>query len=213
MLKATFKTWLSKILLLVTALFAVQNALADESPYGLTRQAAEKLFADIKANQPKIKQDPNYLKTIVRQDLMPYVHVNYAGSLVLGQYFKSTTPAQREQFFAAFDQFIVQAYAQALTMYSNQDIQVQPQQTVSDSQASVRVKLLQKGQEPLNLNFQWRKNSKTGKWQVYDMTAEGVSMVDTKKQEWSSILRKNGIDALTAQVQRAAAVPVSLGKK
>ncbi|QIM68947.1 phospholipid-binding protein MlaC [Basfia succiniciproducens] len=213
MLKATFKTWLSKILLLVTALFAVQNALADESPYGLTRQAAEKLFADIKANQPKIKQDPNYLKNIVRQDLMPYVHVNYAGSLVLGQYFKSTTPAQREQFFAAFDQFIVQAYAQALTMYSNQDIQVQPQQTVSDSQASVRVKLLQKGQEPLNLNFQWRKNSKTGKWQVYDMTAEGVSMVDTKKQEWSSILRKNGIDALTAQVQRAAAVPVSLGKK
>ncbi|WP_443090787.1 phospholipid-binding protein MlaC [Basfia succiniciproducens] len=213
MLKATFKTWLSKILLLATALFAVQNALADESPYGLTRQAAEKLFADIKANQPKIKQDPNYLKTIVRQDLMPYVHVNYAGSLVLGQYFKSTTPAQREQFFAAFDQFIVQAYAQALTMYSNQDIQVQPQQTVSDSQASVRVKLLQKGQEPLNLNFQWRKNSKTGKWQVYDMTAEGVSMVDTKKQEWSSILRKNGIDALTAQVQRAAAVPVSLGKK
>ncbi|AAU38317.1 MULTISPECIES: phospholipid-binding protein MlaC [Basfia] len=213
MLKATFKTWVSKILLLATALFAVQNALADESPYGLTRQAAEKLFADIKANQPKIKQDPNYLKTIVRQDLMPYVHVNYAGSLVLGQYFKSTTPAQREQFFAAFDQFIVQAYAQALTMYSNQDIQVQPQQTVSDSQASVRVKLLQKGQEPLNLNFQWRKNSKTGKWQVYDMTAEGVSMVDTKKQEWSSILRKNGIDALTAQVQRAAAVPVSLGKK
>lgn len=213
MLKATFKTWLSKILLLVTALFAVQNALADESPYGLTRQAAEKLFADIKANQPRIKQEPNYLKTIVRQDLMPYVHVNYAGSLVLGQYFKSTTPAQREQFFAAFDQFIVQAYAQALTMYSNQDIQVQPQQTVSDSQASVRVKLLQKGQEPLNLNFQWRKNSKTGKWQVYDMTAEGVSMVDTKKQEWSSILRKNGIDALTAQVQRAAAVPVSFSKK
>ena len=44
------------------------------------------------------------------------------------------------------------------------------------------------------------------------MAAEGVSMVDTKKQEWSSILRKDGIDALTEQVQKAANVPVTLNK-
>ncbi len=214
MLKVTFKTWLAKIFVLATALFTVQTAMADDSPYGLTQQAADKLFKDITANQAQIKQDPNYLKTLVRQDLMPYVHVNYAGSLVLGQYFKSTTPEQREKFFSAFDQFIVQAYAQALTMYNNQEIQVQPEQNATDNQSSVRVKLLQKnGQAPLNLNFQWRKNSKSGKWQVYDMTAEGVSMVDTKKQEWSGILRKDGIDALTAQVQRAAAVPVTFSKK
>ena len=78
---------------------------------------------------------------------------------------------------------------------------------------SIRVKVIQSGnQAPINLNFYWRKNSKDGKWQVYDMAAEGVSMVDTKKQEWSSILRKDGIDALTEQVQKAANVPVTLNK-
>lgn len=210
-MKMQFKTWFSKIIVLATALFAVQSVMAAGSPYELTQQAAEKLFADLKANQEQIKSNPNHLRSIVRNDLMPYVHVNYAGSLVLGTYFKSTTPEQREKFFAAFDKFIEQAYAQALTMYTNQDIQVQKEQLNGASQASVLVKLLQKnGQAPLNLNFQWRKNSKTGNWQVYDMTAEGVSMVETKKQEWSSILRKDGIDALTAQVQKAAAVPVTV---
>jgi len=210
-MKMQFKTWFSKIIVLATALFAVQSVMAAGSPYELTQQAAEKLFADLKANQAQIKSNPNHLRSIVRNDLMPYVHVNYAGSLVLGTYFKSTTPEQREKFFAAFDKFIEQAYAQALTMYTNQDIQVQKEQLNGASQASVLVKLLQKnGQAPLNLNFQWRKNSKTGNWQVYDMTAEGVSMVETKKQEWSSILRKDGIDALTAQVQKAAAVPVTV---
>lgn len=210
-MKMQFKTWFSKIIVLATALFAVQSVMAASSPYELTQQAAEKLFADLKANQAQIKSNPNHLRSIVRNDLMPYVHVNYAGSLVLGTYFKSTTPEQREKFFAAFDKFIEQAYAQALTMYTNQDIQVQKEQLNGASQASVLVKLLQKnGQAPLNLNFQWRKNSKTGNWQVYDMTAEGVSMVETKKQEWSSILRKDGIDALTAQVQKAAAVPVTV---
>ncbi|MCI7354166.1 MAG: phospholipid-binding protein MlaC [[Actinobacillus] rossii] len=210
-MKIQLKTWFSKIVVLATALFAMQAVMAAGSPYELTQQAAEKLFADIKANQSTIKSDPNQLRSIVRKDLMPYVHVNYAGSLVLGTYFKSTTPEQREKFFAAFDKFIEQAYAQALTMYTNQDIRIQKEQLNGANQASVLVKLLQSnGQAPLNLNFQWRKNSKTGNWQVYDMTAEGVSMVETKKQEWSSILRKDGIDALTAQVEKAAAVPVTV---
>ncbi len=212
MLKIKLNRWLAKTFVIMTALFTLQ-AFADDSPYALMQQASDKLFSDIAANQSSIKQDPNYLKTIVRQDLMPYVHVNYAGSLVLGQYFKSTTPEQRTNFFAAFDKFIEQAYAQALTMYTQQKIEIEKPKNVSDNQVSIRVKVLQNGNAaPINLNFFWRKNSKTGQWQVYDMAAEGVSMVDTKKQEWAPILRKDGIDALTAQVRKAANVPVTLGK-
>lgn len=213
MLKITLKTWFAKIVVISTALLAMQSVMANDNPYLLMQNASDKLFSDIKANQAKITQDPNYLKNIVRQDLMPYVHVNYAGSLVLGQHFKTTTPEQRNKFFTAFDQFIVQAYAQALTMYKDQKVEIEQPKDVSDSKVSIRVKVIQSGnQAPINLNFYWRKNSKDGKWQVYDMAAEGVSMVDTKKQEWSSILRKDGIDALTEQVQKAANVPVTLNK-
>ena len=213
MLKITLKTWFAKIVVISTALFAMQSVMANDNPYLLMQNASDKLFSDIKANQAKITQDPNYLKNIVRQDLMPYVHVNYAGSLVLGQHFKTTTPEQRNKFFTAFDQFIVQAYAQALTMYKDQKVEIEQPKDVSDSKVSIRVKVIQSGnQAPINLNFYWRKNSKDGKWHVYDMAAEGVSMVDTKKQEWSSILRKDGIDALTEQVQKAANVPVTLNK-
>lgn len=211
--KTTLHNLLAKIVVISTALFAVQSVMANDNPYVLMQQSSDKLFNNIKANQARITQDPNYLKTIVRQDLMPYVHVNYAGSLVLGQYFKTTTPEQRSKFFTAFDQFIVQAYAQALTLYKDQKIEIEQPKNVSDSKVSIRVKVIQSGnQAPINLNFYWRKNSKDGKWQVYDMAAEGVSMVDTKKQEWSGILRKDGIEALTAQVQKAANVPVTLSK-
>ncbi|WP_439239476.1 phospholipid-binding protein MlaC [Lonepinella sp. BR2919] len=209
-MKIQIKQWLSKMVVVATALFAVQSVMAAEGPYELTQKAANTLFADLKAQNAQIKADPNVLKSLVRKDLMPYVHVNYAGSLVLGQYFRSTTPEQREKFFSAFDQFIEQAYAQALTLYTGQEAQVQPAQMNGDSQASVKVKLIQS--QPVNLTFQWRKNSKSGQWQVYDMSAEGVSMVETKKQEWSNILRKDGIDALTAQVLKAAAVPVTIKK-
>ena len=198
----------------VTALFVTQTARAETSPYVLMQQASDKLFADIKNNQAKIKKDPNYLRTIVRNDLLPYVQVNYAGSLVLGSHFKSTTPEQREKFFKAFSDFIEQAYAQVLTAYTDQNIQIEPAKEVGDKNlVSIRVNIMQNGgQAPIKLDFKWRKNSKTGEWQAYDMVAEGVSMVVTKQNEWSGILRQQGIEALTAQIQKSAAAPVTLSK-
>ena len=209
-----FKKWFSVMAFAVTALFVTQTVRAETSPYVLMQQASDKLFADIKNNQAKIKKDPNYLRTIVRNDLLPYVQVNYAGSLVLGSHFKSTTPEQREKFFKAFSDFIEQAYAQVLTAYTDQNIQIEPAKEVVDKNlVSIRVNIMQNGgQAPIKLDFKWRKNSKTGEWQAYDMVAEGVSMVVTKQNEWSGILRQQGIDALTAQIQKSAAAPVTLSK-
>ncbi len=209
-----FKKWFSVMAFAVTALFVTQTVRAETSPYVLMQQASDKLFADIKNNQAKIKKDPNYLRTIVRNDLLPYVQVNYAGSLVLGSHFKSTTPEQREKFFKAFSDFIEQAYAQVLTAYTDQNIQIEPAKEVGDKNlVSIRVNIMQNGgQAPIKLDFKWRKNSKTGEWQAYDMVAEGVSMVVTKQNEWSGILRQQGMDALTAQIQKSAAAPVTLSK-
>lgn len=209
-----FKKWFSVMAFAVTALFVTQTVRAETSPYVLMQQASDKLFADIKNNQAKIKKDPNYLRTIVRNDLLPYVQVNYAGSLVLGSHFKSTTPEQREKFFKAFSDFIEQAYAQVLTAYTDQNIQIEPAKEVGDKNlVSIRVNIVQNGgQAPIKLDFKWRKNSKTGEWQAYDMVAEGVSMVVTKQNEWSGILRQQGIEALTAQIQKSAAAPVTLSK-
>ena len=213
MLKLDVKRWLAKTLVIFTALFAVQQAMAEDTPYDLTKQVSEKLFNDIKASQSKIKQDPNYLKTIVRQDLMPYVHVKYAGSKILGQNYKTVTQEERDRYFAVLDKYIEQVYAQVLTMYSDQSIQIGKIKEESASLAIVNVKVAQpNNQPPLNVDFYWYKNSKTGQWQVYDMTAGGASMVNTKQQEWSPIIRKQGLDALTAQLQKSANTPITLSK-
>lgn len=47
----------------VATLFSNQ-AFAETSPYVLMQQTADKLFSDIKANQGKIKSNPEYLRTM-----------------------------------------------------------------------------------------------------------------------------------------------------
>ncbi|SEQ07086.1 phospholipid transport system substrate-binding protein [Rosenbergiella nectarea] len=184
------------------------------NPYTLMNQAAEKTFNRLKNEQPKIKQNPNYLRDVVRQELLPYVQIKYAGALVLGRYYSQATPAQKEAYFNAFGDYLAQAYGQALALYHGQTYQVAPAQPVGDAKMlAIRVSIIDPdGRPPVRLDFQWRKNTQSGKWQAYDMVAEGISMITTKQNEWADLLRTKGIDGLTAQLKVYANQPITLGQ-
>nr|ELR5113412.1 phospholipid-binding protein MlaC [Providencia stuartii] len=201
---------LMMIAMLAIAPFAM--AIDQTNPYKLMDEAAEKTFTRLKNEQPQIRKDPNYLRTIVREELLPYVQIKYAGALVLGTYYKSATPAQRDAYFTAFEAYLEQVYGQALAMYHGQTYQIAPEQPIGDKNiVAIRVTILDpNGRPPVRLDFQWRKNSKTGHWQAYDMIAEGVSMITTKQNEWGDILRKQGIDGLTKQLEINAKAPITL---
>lgn len=208
-----FKYLLMAAILVVTPLASLA---ADQSnPYTLMNEAAAKTFSRLKNEQPKIQRDPNVLRKIVQQELLPYVQVKYAGALVLGRYYKDATPEQREAYFSAFGDYLAQAYGQALALYHGQTYQIAPEQPLGDSSLiAIRVTIIDPaGRPPVRLDFQWRKNSRTGDWQAYDMIAEGVSMITTKQNEWGDVLRSKGINGLTAILKNAALQPITLEQK
>ena len=208
-----FKRLLMVAMLAIVPLAA--NAADQSDPYKQMNDAAAKTFTRLKNEQAKIKQDPNYLREVVRQELLPYVQIKYAGALVLGRYYREATPAQRDAYFAAFGDYLAQAYGQALALYHGQTYQIQQPQPIGDANiVAIRVTILDpNGRPPVRLDFQWRKNSQTGNWQAYDMVAEGISMITTKQNEWGDLLRTKGIDGLTAQLKSYAAQPITLDKQ
>ncbi|MBC8952656.1 phospholipid-binding protein MlaC [Xenorhabdus sp. PB62.4] len=207
-----FKRLLMVALLVVAPL---ASATDQTNPYALMKDAAEKTFTRLKNDQPQIQSNPEVLRQIVRQELLPYVQIKYAGALVLGPYYKQATPEQRDAYFKAFESYLEQAYGQALAMYHGQNYQIAPEQPLGDKTiVAIRVTITDSnGQPPIRLDFQWRKNSKTGYWQAYDMIAEGVSMITTKQNEWADILRQKGIDGLTEQLSISAKAPITLEQK
>ncbi|SUW62083.1 Probable phospholipid-binding protein mlaC precursor [Buttiauxella agrestis] len=203
------------IMIAMLVIAPLAHAVDQSNPYKLMGEAAQKTFDRLKNEQPKIRQNPDYLREIVGQELLPYVQVKYAGALVLGRYYKDATPAQREAYFKAFEEYLKQAYGQALAMYNGQSYQIAPEQPLGNATIiAIRVTIIDpNGRPPVRLDFQWRKNSQTGNWQAYDMIAEGVSMITTKQNEWSDILRTKGIDGLTAQLQSISKLPITLENK
>lgn len=185
-------------------------AVDQSNPYVMIDQVSALTFNRMKAEQGQIQRNPDRLRTIVREELLPYINTRYAAYKVLGPQLKKTTAEERNNFVAAFTDYLVASYAQVLTQYTDQDIEVEPRKSVpaGRSVVPVRVDIVDPKRPPIRLDFKLRKNKKSGQWQAFDMVAEGVSMISTKQSEWSSQLRKDGVAAVTKDLKVLAAKPI-----
>ena len=69
---------LSIFLLSVVLSFNAFAQVSKENPYEMIEQVAEITFKRVANSQDEIKSNPNVLKDVVREELIPYVDYRYA---------------------------------------------------------------------------------------------------------------------------------------
>ncbi len=200
----------------VLTAFGVGAAEVDKTqPYQMMKQVAEVTFARLKAEQPKIKQDPNLLKVIVEQELMPYVNDRYAALKLLGPNLKGAKREDVLEFVDAFRAYLIASYAQVLTQYSDQQIEFGPEPKLDDSKriTSIKVEIIDAPRPNIKLEFKLRKDNKTDEWEAFDMVAEGISLLSSKQSEWNTKIRQDGILAVAQDLEKLAAEPIRFEAK
>lgn len=193
---------------LIASVFSLPT-LADESeidkknPYLMVEQVAGKTFKRFASEEQAIRSNPNILKNIVREELMPYVNYKYSAFKVIGQHLKKTTNEERQEFVPVFREYLVTSYAQVFTLYDNQQVEFFPAKDFSDKKiVAVNTKILMTGRDDIDVSFKVRRNSENDEWQAFDMVAEGISLLDSKQAELSSIIRQKGLPYVTEMLKQ-----------
>ncbi len=187
-----------------------QSVVDKTQPYDMIKVVAENTFQRLKAEQQRIQTDPDILKVVVQEELMPYVNYRYAALKLLGPNLKGANKEHVKQFVDAFQSYLVTTYAQALTLYQDQAIEFEPKQTVPDDRRilSVKMDVIDAPRPNILLEFKLRKDKKTSEWEAFDMVVEGISMLSSKQSEWNGMIRKDGISAVSKELERLAAQPI-----
>ncbi|WP_417441712.1 MlaC/ttg2D family ABC transporter substrate-binding protein [Idiomarina sp.] len=212
------KQW---IMAVAATLVLVASASADlirnDDPQELLKEVAEKTFDRIATDRDKIDADPNYLKEIVKDEMMPYVDNMYASKKVLGRYLRDTTKEQRERFYRAFYDYLVATYARAFTQYDEDkhSVSFEPSADLADDARSavVRTRVKEEGRPEIRLDFRIRYDSDEEIWKAYDLVVEGVSLLNSKQSEISSVIRANGIDKTIELIEKKASDPIKADEK
>lgn len=208
------KKWVVTLVTMLGIVFSSWSMAATvdaKNPYALINSVADNAFSRLKADKEQYIANPELLREVVKQELMPYINVRYAALKVLGPQARKASKEERDLFTEAFYDYLVASYAQILTQYTDQEISVEQDKPIDTKRkvVSVRVDILDKARPPIRLDFALRKNGKTEEWQGFDVQVEGVSMLDTKASEWSGELRKNGIAAVAKQLIERSKVPIT----
>ncbi|ENM5791247.1 phospholipid-binding protein MlaC [Vibrio mimicus] len=202
-----------KTLLLVSALLmpwlATAATIDTSNPYQMMKAVAEKSFDRLRNEQEKVHQDPQYLKVIVEEELMPYVNEQYAALKLLGPNLKGAKREDVAEFVKAFRAYLVTNYAQVLTQYTNQTIEFGPEMPLEGDRriTSVKVEIVDTPRPNIKLEFKLRQE-KSGEWKAFDMIAEGVSLLSSKQSEWSGKIRQQGILAVAQELDQLANQPI-----
>ncbi|EJL6524200.1 phospholipid-binding protein MlaC [Vibrio cholerae] len=209
--------WKKALLLVSTLLmpWLTTAATIDSSnPYQMMKAVAEKSFDRLKNEQSKVQQDPQYLKVIVEEELMPYVNEQYAALKLLGPNLKGAKREDVAEFVKAFRAYLVTNYAQVLTQYTNQTIEFAPEMPLEEDRriTTVKVEIVDAPRPNIKLEFKLRQE-KSGEWKAFDMIAEGVSLLSSKQSEWNGKIRQDGILAVAQELEQLAKQPIRFESK
>ncbi|MGS2721367.1 ABC transporter substrate-binding protein [Paraglaciecola aestuariivivens] len=203
------------VLVMIAALGTTQvQASQAENPYVMLEEVATKTFARIKREHSDIQKDPELLRKVMEEELLPYIDYNFSALKVLGKYYKKVPRAQIPEYIGVFRSYLITTYALAMAYYNGQEVEFQPVRDVTNETAvTVRAIVKDPNRPDINLAFKLRKNKRTNEWKAYDMVAEGISLLSSKQSEFESILRRDGLDKVMELMKDTINKPINLDTK
>lgn len=182
-------------------LSAQTAAPVETNPYQLVKGLSQQLVTELSA-LPEGDSKKAHMQGIVSRVLFPHVDTKYVSYSVLGKYLKKTTKTQREAFTQAFSEHLISTYSVALEQFNEQKIEVQPIRgdLANKSKVSIKALVVDAQRPTIDVFFKLRKNKKTGQWLMYDLVAEGISLLHSKRSEFAKMLKEQGVDATTAHL-------------
>ena len=119
--------------------------------------------------------------------------------VVLGKAWRTASPEQRQQFVAAFDGYVLQTISRGLEKYGGTNMTTTGAKAAGSRDVLVHSRIEREGAEPIKAV--WRVRERAGEPKIIDVTVEGISLVLSKREEFASVVRSRGLDALVQALQ------------
>jgi phospholipid transport system substrate-binding protein len=116
----------------------------------------------------------------------------------LGKHWNVRTAAEKKQFAELFATLLENSYAGKIESYNNEKI-VYIKDIVDGEYAEVKSKVVTASRDEFTLDY--RLFNQNGKWMVYDVIIEGVSLVSNYRSQFNKIITSNGYDKLVKKLQ------------
>lgn len=178
------KILLSIVLIFVTAI----SSFAIPAPQAQVEAMVNSVLSvlqrtDLTADEKKVQ---------VSGQVQEYLNMASMARRTLGSYWDDASEEQRQQFSDLFVQVLEGTYLNRIGDYSDGNVQFLKQRVKGDK-AIVDTQILT---DDLEIPVQYKMIYSDGRWQVFDLVIEGVSLIKNYRSSYGEIIRRRGYDGL-----------------
>lgn len=183
------------LLILTASIFMVSVACA--SPTEDVKKTVDevvRIVADKQMKKNEVKRRNALKKTI--SVIFDYSEM---AKRSLAKHWSARTDAEKKQFTELFATLLENSYAGKIESYNNEKIVYIKEYQEDDGHAVVKSKVVTAARDEFTLDYHLFKQN--GKWMVYDVVIEGVSLVSNYRSQFNKTITANGYDTLVKKLK------------
>jgi phospholipid transport system substrate-binding protein len=189
---------------------AAAPAAAGDDPSTVVQSAAQGILNALDKDRDAYRKDPSKVAQLVNQYLLPHFDTEFAARLVLGQYWRTATPEQRQRFVDAFYHSLLSNYGSAITEFTADRLKIYPTKVEGDAaRATVRTEIKRDTGDRISVNYYMRKTPQG--WKAWDVVIDGISYVNSYREDFGPQIESQGLDAVIKRLDMGEK-PQSIGK-
>ncbi|MEL1263432.1 ABC transporter substrate-binding protein [Pseudoxanthomonas putridarboris] len=199
----------SALLAAAPAVVLAQNAAQAAAPAQAAPSSASqvvlssstRILATLDKRRPEFKADPAALRQYVTSEFNTLFDSDYAARLVLGVHGRGAAEADVKQFGAALTEKLLSAYgARLLDFNARLQVKVKSESLLPGGRGvKVATEFTQADQTVTPIIFYARQVG--SQWKVFDVEVEGMSFVQTFKNQFDAPLRQKSIAQVAADLR------------
>ena len=179
------------------ALTILPAQAAGGGPVEMLQSVADQMIASLKSNKTSLKENPRLVYSLANRIIVPHADLDEMSKRVLPpQTWNSATLGQRQEFKREFTNLLVRTYASALAEYRDQTVRFFPVRGGYSGKSTVKVNSQIVRSDGPAISVSYSVVSTGSGWRLYDMTVEGVSMLQSFRSQFSDQLSRGDMAGL-----------------
>ncbi len=189
----------------VATVVAAPAAPAAAKPVGgagrLVLDNSTRILNTLETRRGEFQKNRAALKQFVSGEFNQMFDRNYAARLVLGAHGRGASDADVAKFADALSENLMQRYGSSLLDFNTKlTVRLKSETTVANGRATkVSTQMLRQGGEPIPVDYLMHQVN--GQWKVFDVLVEGVSFVQTFRNQFDGPLSRGSIAQVAADLR------------
>jgi phospholipid transport system substrate-binding protein len=186
------------IFAVVILLFSTNLSFADDS------KDVEAFVNDLGNKIIKIASNKTYNLNQKRDQLIKLVDgvidADWISKFVLGKNYRTATPEQKDKFKKLYREFMINTYSPKFTGYNGEKFSITSVNS-DNNYYTAKCIFYPKDAPNINLDFRVRKAQDNSSYMIFDIVAEGVSLIETQRSEFASVISQDGMDKFLVDLE------------